>query len=134
MPVKAEGAETVVGTSVKLKGNLNSTGDIIIDGSVNGELKTKGAVVVGNNATILGNIKAQNVQVSGVVQGNIEVTDKLQLTETGKVFGDISAAVLSIAPGAVFTGTSKMNDTHREVAPEPVMETEVEKKEEKAAK
>lgn len=130
---KADSAETIVGTSVKLKGNLNSSGDIIVDGSVSGELKTKGSVVVGPNANILANIKAQNVQVSGMVQGNIEVSDKIQITETGRVIGDISSSVLSIAPGAVFAGNSKMNDSHREVNPEPVMEleSEEEKKSEK---
>jgi cytoskeletal protein CcmA (bactofilin family) len=129
--VKNDGAETIVGTSVKLKGNLNATGDIIVDGSVSGELKTKGSVVVGPNANILANIKAQNVQVSGMVQGNIDASDKIQITETGRVMGDISASVLSIAPGAVFSGNSKMTDTHREVAPEMTMEeTEAPKKDE----
>lgn len=129
--VKNDGAETIVGTSVKLKGNLNSTGDIIVDGSVSGELKTKGSVVVGPNANILANVKAQNVQVSGMVQGNIEASDKIQITETGRVMGDIAANVLSIAPGAVFSGNSKMNDTHREVSPEMTMEeSETPKKEE----
>jgi cytoskeletal protein CcmA (bactofilin family) len=133
--VKSEGAETIVGTSVKLKGNLHSSGDIIVDGSVSGELKTKGSVIVGPNANILANIKAQNVQISGMVQGNIEASDKIQITETGRVVGDISAAVLNIAPGAIFSGNSKMNDTHREVSPEPVMEeTASTKKEEKSTK
>ena len=119
---KADGAETIVGTSVKLKGNLHSSGDIIVDGAVSGELKTKGSVIIGPNANILANIKAQNVQISGMVQGNVEASDKIQITETGRVMGDITASVLSIAPGAVFSGTSKMSDTHREVAPEMTME------------
>jgi cytoskeletal protein CcmA (bactofilin family) len=132
--VKNDGAETIVGTSVKLKGNLHSSGDIIVDGAVSGELKTKGSVIVGPNANILANIKAQNVQVSGSVQGNIEASDKIQITETGRVLGDISAAVLSIAPGAIFTGSSKMADTHREPTPEPVMEDSENSKEEKKTK
>lgn len=133
--VKNDGAETIVGTSVKLKGNLNSTGDIFVDGSVAGELKTKGSVVVGPNANILANIKAQNVSISGMVQGNVEASDKIQITETGRVMGDIAASVLSIAPGAVFSGNSKMNDTHREVAPEMTMEEPaVPKKEEQKNK
>lgn len=122
--VKSEGAETIVGTSVKLKGNLKSDGDIIVDGIVTGELRTKGAVVIGQNANILANIKAANVSISGVVQGNIEASERIDITETGKVLGDLSASILSIAPGAVFSGNSKMNDTHREVIAEPVIELE----------
>jgi cytoskeletal protein CcmA (bactofilin family) len=129
--IKAEGAETIVGTSVKLKGNLKSDGDIIIDGIVTGELKTKGSVIIGKNANIIANIKAKDVVISGAVQGNIEATDRLDITETGKVVGDIAANVLSIAAGALFTGSSKMNDNHREVVAEPVMEEEAEIPEEK---
>lgn len=123
--VKMEGAETIVGTSVKLKGNLKSDGDIIVDGIVSGELKTKGSVIIGQNANIIANIKAKNVSVSGAVQGNIEASDSLSITETGRVVGDIAANILSISPGAVFTGNSKMNENHREVASEPVMEEAV---------
>jgi cytoskeletal protein CcmA (bactofilin family) len=131
--IKSEGAETIVGTSVKLKGNLKSDGDIIIDGIVSGELKTKGSVIIGPNASVVASIRAKDVTVSGAVQGNIEATDRLELTETGRVIGDISANVLSISAGAIFTGNSKMNDTHKEIAHEPVMEDdqEVEKSEEK---
>jgi cytoskeletal protein CcmA (bactofilin family) len=124
--VKAENAETIVGTSVKLKGNLRSEGDIIVDGVVNGEIKTKGSVIIGTNANIVANIHAANVSVSGVVQGNIQASEKLELTETGKVIGDIATNVLSIAPGAVFTGKSQMTDLHREVEAEPVLEMEIE--------
>jgi cytoskeletal protein CcmA (bactofilin family) len=117
-------AETIVGTSVKLKGNLKSDGDIIVDGVVAGEIKTKGSVKIGKNANIIANIKAKNVSISGVVQGNIEVSDRLELSETGKVLGDISANVLSIAAGAVFTGKSQMNDAHKEITSEPTAELE----------
>lgn len=130
--VKTDGAETIVGTSVKLKGNLKSDGDIVIDGIVTGELKTKGTVIIGPNANIVANIKAKDVTVSGAVQGNIDATDRLELTETGKVMGDISANVLTIASGALFTGNSKMNDNHREVISEPVMEDEIEEPKEEA--
>lgn len=129
-------AETVVGTSVKLKGNLKSDGDIIVDGVVTGEIKTKGSVIVGPNANIVAGVKAKNISVSGAIQGNVEASDKLEITETGRIIGDIAANVLSIAPGAVFTGKSQMSDQHAEmseielVAEMPEEENEkVEKKE-----
>jgi cytoskeletal protein CcmA (bactofilin family) len=122
-------AETIVGTSVKLKGNLKSDGDIIVDGVVAGEIKTKGSVKIGKNANIIANIKAKNVSVSGVVQGSIDVSDRLEILETGKVLGDVNSNVLSIAAGAVFSGKSQMNDTHKEVADEPTAELEVSEEE-----
>jgi cytoskeletal protein CcmA (bactofilin family) len=118
-------AETIVGTSVKLKGNLKSDGDVIIDGVVTGEVKTKGSVKIGQNANIIANVKAKSVSVAGAVQGNVEATDRLEITETGKVLGDISANVLSIAPGAVFSGKSMMVEVHKEEEEaEPVAEIE----------
>jgi len=123
-PTKSHGAETIVGTSVKLKGNIKSDGDIIVDGVITGEVKTKGSVVIGKNANILANVKATNVSVSGMVQGNIEAVERLELTESGKVLGDISASILSIAPGAIFTGKSQMAASHQEKEIEPVVEIE----------
>lgn len=117
-------AETVVGSSVKLKGNLRSDGDIKIYGIVSGELKTKGSVVIGPEANIVASIKAKNVKISGTVQGNVEATEKIEITETGRVLGDIAAGILSIAPGAVFTGKSVMSEKGKNINFEPVMEME----------
>lgn len=122
VPEKTVG-ETIVGTSVRLKGNLKSDGPIVIDGIVTGEIRTKDSVKIGPNANIIASIKAKNVVVSGAVQGNIEATQRLEITETGKVLGDVAAAVLSIAAGAVFSGKSQMSEGHhKEVVIEPVLE------------
>jgi cytoskeletal protein CcmA (bactofilin family) len=122
--MKGGASETVVGASVKLKGNLRSDGDILIDGVVTGDLKTKGSVVVGETASVVASIKAQNIVISGAVQGNIEVSDRLEITKTGKVIGDLMANVLSIAPGASFSGKCQMPDHARATVAEPVLETE----------
>lgn len=117
-------AETIVGTSVKLKGNLQSNGDITVDGSVNGEIKTKGTVNIGPNANVIANVKAKKVTVAGTVQGNIEAVERLTITETGRVYGDIIANLLSISAGAIFTGKSAMVEKVKEPTIEPVAEKE----------
>ncbi|RJO60202.1 polymer-forming cytoskeletal protein [candidate division WS5 bacterium] len=116
--------ETVVGSSVKLKGNLRSDGDININGSVSGDVKTKASVQIGPNANVVASVKAQNVYVSGTVQGNIEASETLQISETGKVYGDIHAGVLSVSPGAVFSGKCIMVETKEEIELEPILEEE----------
>lgn len=126
--VQSGAAETVVGTSVKLKGNLKSDGDITVDGSVNGEIKTKGTVTIGPNANIIANVHAKNVNISGTVQGNVVATDRLNISESGRVYGDISANILSITAGALFSGKSTMAENIKE----PEMELVVEKEEEVA--
>lgn len=122
--IKSGASETIVGASVKLKGNLRSDGDILIEGVVTGDLKTKGAVVVGDTASVVANIKAQNVAISGAVQGNIEAADRLEITSSGKVIGDIAANVLSIAPGASFSGKCIMPDHPKLEVAEPTAEVE----------
>jgi cytoskeletal protein CcmA (bactofilin family) len=117
-------AETIVGTSVKLKGTLRSDGDITIDGSVNGEVKTKGVVNIGPNANIIATVRAKKVMVAGTVQGNVEATERLTITETGRVYGDVTANILSVAPGAVFSGKSIMLEKVKHEAAEPVVEEE----------
>jgi cytoskeletal protein CcmA (bactofilin family) len=120
---RTEGAaETVVGTSVKLKGNLKSDGDVFVDGVVTGEIKTKGSVIIGPNANIIAGIKAKNISIAGAVQGNVDAAEKLEITDSGRVIGDIAANVLSIAPGAIFTGKSQMAEVRRDVEIEPVAE------------
>ncbi len=118
-------AETVVGTSVKLKGNLRSDGDITVDGSVNGEIKTKGTVNIGPNAHIIANVNAKNVNISGTVQGNVVANEKLSISESGRVYGDVSASILAIAAGAIFTGKSVM----AEVVTQPEIELTLENEE-----
>ncbi len=126
-------AETIVGTSVKLKGTLKSDGDITVDGSVNGEIKTtKGAVNIGPNAHVIANIKAKRVTIAGTVQGNIEAVERLTLTETGRVYGDIVANLLSISAGAIFTGKSTMLEKIKQAPNEPVAEKEEKEETEKA--
>jgi cytoskeletal protein CcmA (bactofilin family) len=123
MPKQAEGAaETIVGTSVKLKGNLKSDGDVYVDGILTGEIRTKGSVVVGPNANIIAGIKAKNVSIAGVVQGNVEAMDRLEIASSGRVLGDIAANILAIEPGAVFSGKSQMADNRGQVEVEPVAE------------
>lgn len=126
--------ETIVGESVKLKGNLKSDGDIIINGSIAGDVKTKASVQVGASANVVAGIKASNVQVSGVVQGNIEARETLQISETGKVYGDINAGVLVVSPGALFSGKCTMLETKREIELEPTLEEEEPTEEESGKK
>jgi cytoskeletal protein CcmA (bactofilin family) len=117
-------AETVVGTSVKLKGNLKSDGDITVDGSVNGEIKTKGTVTIGPNANIIANVHAKNINVAGTIQGNVVATDRLNVSESGRVYGDIAANILSISAGALFSGKSTMSENIKTPEIELVVEKE----------
>ncbi|MBL8030954.1 MAG: polymer-forming cytoskeletal protein [Candidatus Doudnabacteria bacterium] len=117
----AANAETVVGPSVKIQGDLNSEGNIRIEGQVNGKVKTTQNVFVGQSAKITADVLAGNATVSGEIVGNIKVTGNLILQTTAKVSGDISCAILRVEDGAVFTGKCSMGTMADKTkhAPEP---------------
>ena len=120
-------SETIVGNSVKLRGTLKSDGNIKVEGKLSGEIKTKGDVFIAQTAEVDAKISAKNVTISGSVNGNVDVTEQVEITESGQIFGDISAHVLSIKPGAIFSGKCTMEvKSLEEVEPkiEPKMEYE----------
>ncbi len=101
-------AETVVGPSVKIQGDLNSEGNIRIEGQVNGKVKTTQNVYVGESAKITADILAGNCTISGEVQGNIKVSGSLVLESAGRLVGDISCGILRVEDGAQFSGKCNM--------------------------
>lgn len=101
-------AETVVGPSVKIQGDLNSEGNIRIEGSVAGKVKTTQSVHVGEAAKIAADMQAGNAIVAGEIQGNLKISGSLILQATARVAGDISCAILRVEDGAQFTGKCAM--------------------------
>lgn len=117
-------AETIVGPSVKVEGELNSEGNVRVDGHLTGDIKTSQNLAVGEQAVIAANIKALNAVVAGKVKGNLTVDEALEITETGQVEGDIVAKIISIAPGAVFRGQCSMPSSEGEETAIEVREAE----------
>lgn len=102
-------AETVVGPSVKIQGDLNSEGNIKIEGQVTGKVKTTQSVYVGAGAKIVADVFAGNAVIAGEIQGNIKISGNLVMQSTAKITGDIGCAILRVEDGAVFTGKCSMN-------------------------
>lgn len=100
--------ETVVGPSVKVEGDFTSQGNMRVEGQVKGSIKTSKDLMVGEGAEIEATIEVENAMVAGKVTGNITAREKLELSETARVTGDIQAKILNIAPGAIFSGNSQM--------------------------
>src|SRR3989338_7409902 len=84
--------ETVIGPSVKVKGDFNAQGNIVVDGTVDGSLKTAGNLEVGEQAKVTANIEAKEAKIGGQVKGNIKIKGFLEVTASAKIFGDIEAA------------------------------------------
>ena len=97
----------------KIIGNIESDGDIRMDGAMEGKLNCKGRVVIGPDAHIKGTIYARNAEILGNVEGEITVIDLLTLKSTAFINGDLIMGKFSVEPGARFTGNCKMNGSEK---------------------
>lgn len=105
---KLREVETVIGPSVKVVGDFNGQGDIVIDGIFEGKLKTSSGVYIGDKAIIKADISAKEGSISGEVVGNISLSGYLEVGATAKIIGDIKASSISVAKGAIINGLISM--------------------------
>ncbi len=99
----------LIGTGTTIEGNIISSGDIRIDGSLIGNLTTKGKLIVGDTGKVSGEVNCKNFEVEGTIDGKVFVSELLSLRAKSKVLGDITTSKLAIEPGAVFTGKCDMS-------------------------
>lgn len=104
-------AINLISLGTEITGDIKSNGDIRIDGSLNGNLNTKGKVVIGTTGKVKGEVFCKNSEVAGIIEGKITVGQLLNLKASSKINGDICTSKLSIEPGALFSGNCKMSDT-----------------------
>ncbi len=110
MPIRdtAGEAETIISASVKVEGEFVSQGNVLIEGAVEGTLKTEKDLRVGQKARISADVSAANANVAGEVRGNINVSERLELEPTARIYGDIRSKVLIVAGGASVNGKISM--------------------------
>ncbi|UII34234.1 polymer-forming cytoskeletal protein [Fulvivirga ulvae] len=108
-------SSNIIGKGTVLQGNIETFGNIRIEGKVVGNIKTKSKVALGQSSHVEGNILAQNAEVEGELKGNIEITDILILKPTAVIHGDIITAKLIVESGATFNGGCKMGVSVKEI-------------------
>lgn len=101
-------SSNIIGKGASLEGNLNTTGNLRIEGKVVGCITTKAKLVLSSTSWTKGNIIAQNAEIGGEVQGTIEVAGLLVLKPSAIVQGDIITNKLVFEEGAKFNGKCKM--------------------------
>jgi len=98
----------LIGNGTKIVGDIQSKGDVRIDGHLTGNIVTSGKFVLGVNGVIDGNVTSENAEMEGEVKGKVNVTEMLSLKSTARITGDIITGKLAIEPGALFTGSCNM--------------------------
>lgn len=105
---KAKPPASVLSADLVIKGNLKTTGDIQIEGTVEGDIRAH-LLTVGEGATVKGEVMADDVVVNGKVVGRVRGL-KVRLTSTAKVEGDIIHKTIAIESGAHFEGSVQRRD------------------------
>jgi len=107
-PVKqnsAAGGTAVIGEGMVIKGSIYSKQDLFVDGEIEGVLIVENSTLtVGPHGRVAANARAREVDIHGVVTGNVECTGKTVIRASGRLVGDIRAAGIVIEDGAGFKG------------------------------
>jgi cytoskeletal protein CcmA (bactofilin family) len=101
-----------IGKSVVIKGELNGSEDLTIEGQVEGKIELRQNVLtIGPNGRIKAQVFAKSVIILGEVTGNVTASEKVDIRDNGSVDGDIAAPRVAIAEGAHFRGSIDMQRT-----------------------
>ena len=111
---------TIVGPSILINGNLQGDEDLTVLGRVEGTLSLTKTLNVAESGIVKADISVRNAVVSGVVVGNITAGDSVEITEAGRMVGDIRAPRVIIVDGARFRGTVDMGDLEAPRASSPL--------------
>ncbi len=108
---------TIIGAGAVLDGPLTTKDSTRIDGTIKGNVTVSGALVVGQEGKITGTVSCLNVYVAGEITGNVSAPQgKVEISDTGKVIGDIACKSIVIDENAVFQGQCDMTDVEKNSA------------------
>jgi cytoskeletal protein CcmA (bactofilin family) len=109
-----------IGKSVVIKGELNGSEDLTIEGHVEGTIQLRDHVLtIGPNGRIKAQVFAKSVIVLGEVTGNVTASEKVDIRDNGSVDGDIISPRVAIAEGAHFRGSVDMQRKGQPQAAKP---------------
>lgn len=108
---------TIIGPGAIIDGPLTTMDSTRIDGTIKGNVTISGALIVGQEGKIFGNVSAVNAYVAGEINGNVSASQgKVEISDTGKVIGDVACKSIIIDENAVFQGQCDMTGVEKSSA------------------
>ncbi len=102
------GTQNIIGKGTIIDGNLSAEGDLILEGTVRGDVATKASLMVCPSAIVEGNIVAHHAEVSGRVNGTVQAFGLLIIKASGIIDGDVITKNLNVESGSTFNGRFKV--------------------------
>lgn len=103
--------QNVIAQGTKIVGDIASQGPFRIDGTIEGNVKTSGKVVVGKSGFIKGTLQGENADFEGKFSGKLILSGTLTLKSTAHIEGEVHITKLAVEPGATFNATCSMKGT-----------------------
>jgi cytoskeletal protein CcmA (bactofilin family) len=109
-------SSNIIGKGTTVEGNIDTFGNIRVEGRIIGNIKSKSKVALGQSSYVEGDIVAQNAEIAGEVAGKIEIAELLIIKPSGVVKGDLTTGKLIVESGAAFNGSCKMGVYNQSVS------------------
>ena len=108
VPPRPVAKGTVMGEKTRVTGKVDTDEPLLIQGQIEGEVKSSSEVEVGESGDVKASISARAIVIAGKVAGDCTAADRIEIRASGRLHGSIKAARIVIADGAEFKGTSQM--------------------------
>ena len=99
---------SIMSKDIEINGDINISGDILIYGKVYGNINSNGVINTAKGSVIEGHITAKKIFISGSVNGNLDIENKVVIESSGTLNGNIKASIITIEEGANFDGMCNM--------------------------
>ena len=99
----------VVGKGIQVRGNLSGSGDLVVEGRVEGHIALQDHVMVQEEGTLVADVESRELTVNGSMSGNIDASERVSIANSATVIGDIRAPRVVIEDGARFRGNIEMD-------------------------
>ena len=99
----------VVGPNITFKGEITGDEDVLVEGTIEGQIRISRELRVGPRGKVKASVSAQSVIISGELVGDCDASGRVEIQATGRLIGNIRAPKIVIAEGAVFRGNSDMS-------------------------
>jgi len=113
-------SQNIIAQGTKIVGDIASQGPFRIDGTVEGNVKTSGKVVVGKSGLIKGTLTGENADFEGKFSGKLILSGTLSLKSTAHIEGEVQVNKLAVEPGANFNATCSMKGAVKSLSNEPI--------------
>jgi cytoskeletal protein CcmA (bactofilin family) len=113
--VRGSSVPSIISADLKITGDVVSSGDIQIDGHIEGDVQSR-SMTIGEHAQVRGGVTAESIKICGIVTGQVKANN-VTITKTARVLGDVLHQVLGIEPGATVEGHCRRIDS-QQPAPE----------------